>query len=319
MATKRDYYDILEIQKNASDEDIKKAYRRLAKKYHPDVSKEANAETKFKEVQEAYDVLNDQQKRAQYDQFGHAGAQFNGGQGGFGGFEGFSGGFEGFGGGFEDIFSHIFGGGRRRDPNAPRDGADIQMVITISFMESVLGTKKQVRVEVEEDEKGGQRVRKSKTVDVDIPAGVDSSMTLRVAGYGHGGTKGGAHGDLLLSFNIRPHRGFVRKGNDIIISLPITISQAVLGTKVLIPTIYGDVELTVPAGVKHGQSLKLRGKGVVNVRNKTYTGDQLVVIEIEIPKNLSKEEKKLFTELDKLETKNKESIWSKFKNIFKND
>ena len=284
MATKRDYYDILEIQKNASDEDIKKAYRRLAKKYHPDVSKEANAETKFKEVQEAYDVLNDQQKRAQYDQFGHAGAQFNGGQGGFGGFEGFSGGFEGFGGGFEDIFSHIFGGGRRRDPNAPRDGADIQMVITISFMESVLGTKKQVRVEVEEDEKGGQRVRKSKTVDVDIPAGVDSSMTLRVAGYGHGGTKGGAHGDLLLSFNIRPHRGFVRKGNDIIISLP---AQAVLGTKVLIPTIYGDVNVR---GVNMA-NLKC-GKGV-NSEIK-YTGDQLVVIEIEIPKKFIKRREKTF-------------------------
>ena len=371
MADKRDYYDVLGIQKNASDDEIKKAYRTLAKKYHPDVSKETDAESKFKEVQEAYDTLSDAQKRAAYDQYGHQGSPFGNGQG-FGGFSDF--------GGFGDIFSQFFGGGRdrqRQSYHGPQKGDDLEKTMTIDFMEAVLGTKKTVHVDLEEEchvchgsgaesskdievcdrchgdgfinveqrtmfgtmrtqqacpKCGGAgkiikkrcstcngqgRLKNHKTVDVNIPAGVDNNMSLKVAGYGNGGTKGGPQGDLYLNFRVRPHKVFKRQNDDIILEVPITVTQAVLGSSIEIPTIYGDVDLKIPAGIEHGTILRMREKGVANVRTKRK-GDQQVIVNLKIPKNLSSAEKKLYEQLEKIETPEKQSSWEKFKNLFKN-
>jgi molecular chaperone DnaJ len=373
MADKRDYYDVLGVPKTASDEEIKKAYRSLAKKYHPDVSKEADAESKFKEVQEAYDTLSDPQKRAGYDQYGHQGNPFGGGGQGFGGFGGF--------GDINDIFSQFFGGGQRQRPqrgySGPQRGDDLERSVTIDFMEAVLGTKKTFSVDLEEEchvchgsgaesskdieacdrchgdgfinveqrtmfgamrsqqtcpKCGGQgkiiknkcktcngrgRLKQTKSVDVNIPAGVDNNMSLKVAGYGNGGTKGGEHGDLYLNFRVRPHKVFQRQEDDIILEVPITITQAVLGGSIDIPTIYGDVDLKIPAGIEHGTIMRMREKGVQNVRSKRK-GDQQVIIQIKTPKNISAKEKKLYEELAQLETKETQSSWEKFKNLFKN-
>jgi molecular chaperone DnaJ len=370
MAQKRDYYEILGLKKGASEDEIKKAYRTLAKKYHPDVSKEPDAETKFKEVQEAYDVLADANKRQTYDQYGHQGNPFEGFQCGGAGFEGF--------GGFSDIFSQFFGGGQRQRQNydGPQRGDDLERVMTIDFMEAVLGTKKTVKVDVERECNkchgtgaesssdietcskchgqghinveqrtmfgtmrtqqvcpacggqgkiikkrcstcGGQgRVRESKTVDVNIPAGVDNNMTLKVAGYGNGGTKGAQSGDLYLRFRVKPHKVFKRSDDDIILEVPISTTQAILGTTIDIPTIYGDVSLKIPAGTQHGKILRMREKGVANVRNKRK-GDQHVIVQLVTPENISAQERKLYEQIEKLESKAKESSWEKFKNLFK--
>ena len=369
--TKRDYYDVLGVNKSASADEIKKAYRTLAKKYHPDVSKESNAEAKFKEVQEAYDTLSDPQKKATYDQYGHDGSPF-GGASGFGG-SGFS-----DMGGFGDIFSQFFGGGRQRQQNynGPSRGEDLEKVMTVDFMEAVLGTKKTVSVDVDEtchvchgtgaesskdveicsrchgdgvinvDQRtmfgtmrtqqvcpvcggkgkviknacktchGSGQVRTHKTVDVNIPAGVDNNMSLKVAGYGNGGKNGGETGDLYLNFRVRPHKVFKRKGDDIILEIPLTVSQATLGAQVDIPTIYGDVSLKVPSGTQPGTVLRMREKGIANVRTKRK-GDQHVIVNVEVPKTISSKEKKIYEELANLEAKNNHSNWQKFKNLFK--
>lgn len=375
MANKRDFYDVLGLKKGASDDEIKKAYRTLAKKYHPDISKVDNAESKFKEVQEAYDTLNDPQKKAAYDQYGHGGSPFGGAQG-FGGGQGF-----GDFGGFGDIFSQFFGGGNRQQQqqnySGPQRGEDLEKTMTIDFMDAVLGTKKTISVQVEEEchtchglgaesskdvevcdrchgdgfvnveqrtmfgamrtqqvcpKCGGQGkiIKKrcqtchgsgiekvTKTVEVNIPAGIDTNMSLKVAGYGNGGTKGGPKGDLYLNFRVKSHRVFKRHRDDIILEVPITVTQAVLGAKIEIPTIYGDVDLKVPAGIEHGTILRMREKGIANVRTKKK-GDQQVVVQIKVPKSLTSQEKKLYEELEGLETKEKDSAWSKFKNMFKN-
>jgi len=367
MADKRDLYEVLGVSKTASDDEIKKAYRQLAKKYHPDISKEENAEEKFKEVQSAYDTLSDPQKRAAYDQYGHDGNPFGG--------QGFGGGFQDFGG-FGDIFSQFFGGGGRRqqNPNGPQRGEDLERNMTIDFMEAALGTKKTVDVTVTdtchfchgtgaESSKdveicsrchgdgvinveqrtmlgtmrtqqvcpvcggrgkviknachvchGSGQEKKNKSVEVNIPAGVDTNMSLKVAGYGNGGKNGGSQGDLYLNFRVRPHKVFQRQGDDVILHVPLSISQAVLGAKIDIPTIYGDVTLKIPQGIESGTALRMKDKGIANVRTKKH-GDQHVVVDIQTPKNLSAQEKKLYEELSKIE--NKETNWQKFKNLFK--
>ena len=367
MADKRDYYDVLGVSKTATDDEIKKAYRALAKKYHPDISKEDKAEEKFKEVQAAYDTLSDAQKRAAYDQYGHEGNPFGG--------QGFGGGFQDFGG-FGDIFSQFFGGGRQRQQNynGPQRGNDIEKTMTIDFLESELRTRKTVEVNVTEtchfchgtgaesskdveicsrchgdgvinvEQRtmlgtmrtqqvcpvcggkgktvknachvchGSGQEKKNKSVDVTIPAGVDTNMSLKVAGYGHGGKNGGQTGDLYLNFRVRPHKVFQRQGDDVILHVPISVTQAVLGTKIDIPTIYGDVSLKIPQGIESGTALRMKEKGIANIRSKK-PGDQHVIVDIETPKNLSAKEKGLYEELAKLE--NRESGWQKFKNLFK--
>ena len=373
MATKKDYYDVLGIAKGASEDEIRKAYRTLAKKYHPDVSSEPDAETRFKEIQEAYDTLSDADKRKSYDTYGHQGNPFEGFSGGSG-FDGFS----GFGG-FSDIFNQFFGGqgrGRGGRKHGPMRGDDLERTMTVDFMEAALGTKKTVTVDVEEEcptchgsgadspsdietcdrchgaghinveqrtmfgamrtqqvcpKCGGAgktitkkchtcngqgRVRKSKTVDVNIPAGVDNNMSLKVAGYGNGGTDGGPAGDLFLTFRVRPHKVFKRHEDDIVLEIPITVTEAVLGTVVEVPTIYGDVKLTVKPGTQHGTRHRLRDKGIANVRTKRK-GDQYVITTITVPDSISANEKKLYQQLSKLEESAKASAWTKFKNMFK--
>lgn len=372
---KRDYYDVLGVSKSATTDEINRAYRQKAKQFHPDISTEENAEEKFKEVQEAYENLSDDTKRSTYDQYGHDGGPF-GGQGGFGGFEGFSGGF----GGFSDIFGDFFGGGSRQQRNytGPIRGEDIEKYMTIDFMESVLGTKKNVKVDVEatcetcdgtgaksasdvhtcsrchgegtidvqqqtifgptisrqvcpvcsgsgkeitnkcETCHGNKKVKKTRTVEVNIPAGVNNNMTLRVAGYGDAGSNGGQVGDLLITFRVRPHKVFERRNDDIYLKVPISFSEAALGTTKDVPTIYGEVSLKIPAGIQSGTQLKMRDKGVASVRSKQRKGDQYVIVEIETPKKLSNKEKQLYEELIQLDSKESESRWTKFKNLFKN-
>ena len=369
MADKRDYYDVLGLKKGASEDEIKKSYRGLAKKYHPDVSKETNAEAKFKEVQEAYDTLSDPQKKEMYDQYGHASEQF--GQGG--------GGYQDFAGGFSDIFSSFFGGGnrQRQSSTGPEKGADLEKNMTIDFMDAVLGIKRTLEVNVEENCKtcngtgaddpkdvevcdrchgagyvnveqrtilgtmrtqtvcpkcggkgkviknkcktcnGAGRIRTTKKVDVNIPAGVDDNMTLRVAGYGNGGLRGGSAGDLYLVFKVRPHKVFKRNGDDIYLEIPVTFAQAALGTVIDVPTIYGDVNLKIPAGTDSGTQLKMKDMGVANARSGRK-GSQIVRVNVITPKNLSAEEKQIYEKIDSLSVKEKKTGWEKFKDLFKN-
>ncbi|MGA0351785.1 MAG: DnaJ C-terminal domain-containing protein, partial [Acholeplasmataceae bacterium] len=277
------------------------------------------------------------------------------------------------------IFSQFFGGNQRRPQrsyNGPQRGDDIEKVMTIDFLDAVLGIKKDVTVDIEDtchtcggsgaksksdietcskchgdgfvnvDQRtmfgtirsqqvcnqcggngkiikkrchtcnGSGKVRQTKTASVNIPAGVDNNMTLRVAGYGHGGTKGGSHGDLFLTFRVRPHKVFKRKNDDIHLEVPISVADAVLGTTVDIPTIYGEVSLKIPPGTNHGTILKMGGQGVANVRNKRK-GNQLVHVKIETPNHVSGEEKKLYEKLRQVESKRQASAWEKFKNLFK--
>ena len=350
---KRDYYEVLGVDKNASEADIKSAFRRLAKKYHPDVSKEENAAEKFKEAQEAYAVLSDPDKRKQYDQFGHSAFSGNGGAG-FSGFEGFD--FGNVSDIFEDIFEGMgfsSGRSRSRNQNSPRKGADVLHRMTIDFEEAVYGTKKDIKIDVEEDceechGKGGfnsktcsechgsgtitqeqrtmfgsfltkttcpyckgsgnvfektcqecrgrGKVSNRKTITITVPAGIDSGNRLRVAGKGGAGSNGGPNGDLYIEFIVREHDYYQRSDDDIYIELPLTITEAVLGTKKEVPTLYGNVDLTIPAGTQNGDKMRLRGKGIENVNTKRK-GDMYVITKIIIPEKLSRDQKKLFEKL----------------------
>ena len=350
---KRDYYEVLGVDKNASELDIKSAFRKLAKKYHPDVSKEENAAEKFKEAQEAYAVLSDPQKRKQYDQFGHN--AFNANGGGFSGFEGFD--FGSMSDIFEDLFQGMgFSSGRTRGRNAnsPRKGSDVLYNLTIDFEEAVYGTKKDIKIDVEENCKecnglggfnsktcsechgsgtitteqrtmfgsflskttcpychgngttyekkctecnGHGKVSARKTITITIPAGIDNGNRLRIAEKGAAGSNGGPNGDLYIEFNIHEHEFYQRDEDDIYIELPLTIPEAVLGAKKEIPTLYGNVDLIIPAGTQNGDKMRLRGKGVENVNTKRK-GDMYVITKIIIPEKLTREQKKIFEELN---------------------
>lgn len=366
---KKDYYEVLGVSKNASQDEIKSAFRKLAKKYHPDVSKEPDAESKFKEAQEAYSVLSDESKRGQYDQFGHA--AFQGGAGGASGFSGFD--FSGFD--YGDIFDNLFGGGFSnfgggRSSNRARRGSDTLMKMKLSFNEAVFGCKKDISVDVVEEchecnGKGGfgettcdkchgsgtitseqhtifgsflskttcpkcegkgksydktcnschgnGRVKTTKDLEIKIPAGVDTGTRLKLSGKGSAGTNGGPNGDLYIEFNVSEHEFFIRDENDIYIEAPITITEAVLGCKKEIPTLYGNVTLTIPAGSESGEKHRIKGKGINNETTRRK-GDMYIVLKIITPKKLSKEQKKLLEELNKtnLEDDNDIKKFNKF-------
>ena len=356
---KRDYYEVLGVDKSASQDEIKRAFRKLAKKYHPDVSKEANAEEKFKEAQEAYAVLSDEAKRAQYDQYGHAAFdQMNGGAGfDFSGFD------------FSDIFDGLFGSGfggfssfGRRNTNGARSGADKLMRISITFEEAVFGCKKEINIDVNEEchechGKGGKgekkcstchgkgivmqqqrtilgafmtqttcpdcsgkgvtfdkrcsdcsgkgTIRKNKTIEVKVPSGVDNGSRLRLAGKGDSGVNGGANGDLYLEFSIKDHPLFLRDDYDIYLELPITITEAVLGAKKEIPTLYGNVKLNIPAGSQSGDKHRIKDRGIKHI-NSSVKGDMFIILKVVIPSKLDKSQKKLFEELSKTNLKTSE-------------
>lgn len=356
---KRDYYEVLGVDKSASQDEIKRAFRKLAKKYHPDVSKEENAEEKFKEAQEAYAVLSDEAKRAQYDQYGHAAFdQMNGGAGfDFSDFD------------FSDIFDGLFGSGfggfgsfGRRNTNGARSGADKLMRISITFEEAVFGCKKEINIDVNEEcrechGKGGKgekkcstchgkgivmqqqrtilgafmtqstcpdcngkgvtfdkrcsdcsgrgTIRKNKTIEVKVPAGVDNGSRLRLAGKGDSGVNGGANGDLYLEFSIKDHPLFLRDDYDIYLELPITITEAVLGVKKEIPTLYGNVKLNIPAGSQSGDKHRIKDRGIKHI-NSSAKGDMFIILKVVIPSKLDKNQKKLFEELSKTNLKTSE-------------
>ena len=340
-----EYYDRLGVSKDASQDEIKRAYRKMSKKYHPDINKEPGAEEKYKEVQEAYETLSDDQKRAAYDQYGPDGANGFGGQGGFGGFDGGA----GFGG-FEDIFSSFFGGGATRNPNAPRQGDDLQYRVNLSFEEAIFGAEKEVHYNREATCKTcsgsgakpgtspvtcgrchgqgvinvdtqtplgmmrrqvtcdvchgtGQEIKEpcqtchgtghekqSHKVSVKIPAGVETGQQIRLAGQGEAGFNGGPYGDLFLIINVNPSDKFTRDGSTIYYTLNISFVQAALGDTVEVPTVHGNVEMTIPAGTQTGKTFRLKGKGAPRLRGGSQ-GDQHVTVKIVTPTKLNDAQK----------------------------
>ncbi len=346
MAEKRDYYEVLGVGKQASADEIKKAYRGLARKFHPDVNKEPDAEEKFKEVKEAYDVLSDDQRRAQYDRFGHVDPN-----------QGFGGGADFGGGGFGDIFDMFFGGGGgRRDPNAPQRGNDLQYTMTIEFKEAVFGKDTEITIprtencdtchgsgakpgtkpetcstcrgsgqqEVVQNTpfgrivnrracsgcggtgriikercttcSGAGKVKKTRKLNVRIPAGVDEGAQIRLSGEGEAGTKGGPAGDLYIVIRVKSHEFFEREGEDIYCEVPLNFAQAALGDEIEIPTLTEKVKLKIPAGTQTGTYFRLKGKGVPRLRGYGQ-GDQHVKVTVVTPTNLSEEQKELLRQL----------------------
>lgn len=372
MAEKRDYYEVLGVSKSAGDDEIKRAYRKLAKQYHPDLNKEPDAAEKFKEVNEAYEILSDPQKRKNYDQFGFAGNDPNG----FGGFSG-AGDFSGF----DDIFSSFFGGGMgggftQRASRGPQKGNDRFMRMNVSFMDACFGKTETINLTVDEPcehchgtgaespndvvncpdchgtgyvdvvqstmfgrirtqsecpkcHGSGKYVRKAchvcggsgynrkrVSVDVKLPAGISSGQQLRVAGKGERGVNGGPNGDLFIEVNVEPHKYFTRNGKDILLDIPVSAIDATLGTSIEVPTIYGDVSMKIPAGTQDGTRLRLKNKGVVDLRTGKQ-GDQLCTVRIKVDTDLTRKEKELYKQLQDLQNNVKsESIWDKFRKQF---
>jgi molecular chaperone DnaJ len=351
MEQKRDYYEVLGVSKTASIDDIRRAYRRLARQYHPDVNKEDGAEDRFKEANEAYEVLSDETMRRNYDRFGHAGvnAGFDGGRAG-----------DPFGFGnrspFGDIFETFFGGaGGGRSRRGPSRGADLETTVELSFEEAVFGVEREITIERLEacmdcggtgGRDGAQpttctvchgsgevrrvqntllgqfmtattcancngsgtvitdpcfgcqgtgRRRRERTIDLNVPAGVDGDSTLRLTGQGEQ-MPGGIPGNLFVRIRVRPHEYFKRDGNDILLDVPTTIVQAALGAEIEIPTVDGPVEMNVPAGTQPGQQFRLRGKGVPNVRTG-LRGDQIVTVRVMTPTELTSEQRDLLRQL----------------------
>jgi len=319
---KRDYYEVLGVQKNASEAEIKKAYRKLAMKYHPDRNAgDKESEKKFQEIGEAYEVLSDAQKRAAYDQFGHAGMNMGGG---FGGAQGF-GNAQGFGDVFGDIFGDIFGGGRGRgqqqDPNRPQRGADVQMQREITLEDAVHGTTVEVEIPATKTCdycKGAGAVtmqqgffamqqtcpacrgsgqvsdpsKSARKLSVKIPAGVDNGDRVRLSGEGYEGSNKGPSGDLFVQVLVKPHSIFQRDGNDLHCEVPIDFVTACLGGEIDMPTLDGKVKLKIPAETQTNKKLRLKGKGVKALRSG-ITGDLFCHVVVETPVNLNKEQKEL--------------------------
>jgi molecular chaperone DnaJ len=344
----RDFYDVLGVPRNASTDEVKAAFRKLARQYHPDVNKEADAEEKFKEINEAYGVLSDADKRARYDRYGRAGLGDLGGMPDFATMD------------FGDIFEEILGGfgfsTGRRSRRSPRRGRDLQMSVSLAFEEAVFGVEKEIEFQRDETcstcsgsgaEPGttptrcttcnGQgevrQVRQTflgsmvqtmtcpacngngevisspchtcrgtgldrKTIKkkVQIPAGVDIGTQIRLAGEGQPGVFGGPQGSLYLVLDVRPHKFFKRRENDVLLNLDINIAQATLGAEVEVPTLDGDEKLKIPSGTQPGKIFKLKGKGVPHLR-RNGRGDQMVIVNVDIPQKLSKDQRELFEQL----------------------
>jgi molecular chaperone DnaJ len=344
----RDYYDTLGLGRNANDDEIKAAFRKLARQYHPDVNKEDGAEERFKEINEAYGVLSDRDKRSRYDRFGKEGL------GNMGGFRDYT---VDFGDIFEELFGQFgFSTGRGASRRSPRRGRDLQMQVNLTFEEAVFGVEKEIEFQREETcsrcngngaEPGtspvkcstcngqgevrqvrqtflGQMVqtatcptcdgrgetisspcttcrgsgleRKTVNKKVQIPAGVDRGTQIRLAGEGGPGVYGGPHGNLFLMLEVKPHKFFKRRENDILLNLDINVAQAVLGAEIEVPTLDGDEKLKIPSGTQPGKVFHMRGKGVPHLRRKDR-GDQLVIVNVAIPTKLNKEQRELFEKL----------------------
>ena len=327
-----DLYGILGISKDSSASEIKSAYRKVARKYHPDVNKESGAEAKFKQIQKAYSILSDPQKKQQYDQFGVADDSAAGGHSGFSGFEGFSSGFGG--GGFEDIFDSFFGGssGRRGTEST---GEDLRYDLQISLEEAAQGVEKELDIyylEIDNSKSrkcskcngqgkvkivqqtmlgafqqvttcpqcggtgGIERKKVKKTIKVTIPAGVESGNKLRVSGEGNQSTSSGSNGDLYVFIDVKKHLYFEREDNNIVLKLELPFTQLVLGCSVEVPILNGKAKLKIPAGTQSGTTFRIRSKGIPNLQGYGR-GDQFVKILAILPKHLSSKEKKLMEEI----------------------
>ena len=385
MAEKRDYYEVLGIGKNATDAEIKSAYRKLAKKYHPDLNPgNKEAEEKFKEVNEANDVLSDPQKRQRYDQFGFAGVDPNYAAANGGGAGGFGGGFGGvdlgdsfgdiFGGGFGGGFSGFGGGSSTRTANAPRKGHDIQASVILTFEEAAHGCSKKITINRQDTcpDCGGTGAAKGtspetcpdcggrgyvvtqqrtpfgvmqsqqpcshcggrgtiirnpcktcrgtgktaarKSLEINIPAGIDDDQNIALRGQGDAGSNGGPAGDVIVHVTVKADPMFERDGYDVTIHVPITFSQAVLGDDVEVPTVDGRIVQHIPEGTQSGTKFRLRGQGIQYL-NGRGRGDQYVIVDVEIPKKVTRaqrEARKAF------EDSMKEDNYEKRKGFFKN-
>lgn len=295
MSPKRDYYEVLGVAKNASQDDIKKAFKKAALKYHPD--REGGDEKKFKEAGEAYEVLSDEKKRTAYDQFGHSAGASNAGGPGANPFAGGGFGFDGVqfdfsgAGGFGDIFSEIFGGMRNR----PRD---VQVALAIDFDEAVAGTTRELNLRVMDRTTGE---RKGETVKVKIPAGIDNGQSIRMAGKGEYG-QGGMRGDLYIDIHVREPKGFERRGASLISRVKIDMVDATLGAQIDVKTLEGEVTIKIPAGTQPGKILKLTGKGMP-VPGTHRHGDHLVEVMVEIPRKLSHKQKQALEEYRRVSRK----------------
>ncbi|HEY5635067.1 MAG TPA: molecular chaperone DnaJ [Burkholderiaceae bacterium] len=347
---KRDYYEVLGVAKNASDDELKKAYRKLAMKHHPDRNPDnKDAEERFKEIKQAYEILSEPQKREAYDRFGHAGVDPNA-AGGFGGAQG-AGGFSDV---FGDIFGDIFGGGGARGgrSNVYR-GADLRYAMEITLEQAAAGHATEIRVPSWErcDVCGGSgakpgtspkpchtcggqgsvriqqgffsiqqtcptchgsgkvipdpcgacdgvgRVKKTKTLEVKIPPGIDDGMRIRSSGNGEPGVNGGPPGDLYVEIHLKPHQVFERRADDLHCEIPISMVTAALGGKVQVPTLGGKAEIDLPEGTQSGKTFRLRGKGIKGVRS-SYPGDLYARVAVETPVRLNEAQKKLLRELE---------------------
>jgi len=283
--SKRDYYEVLGVDKSAGKDEIKKAFRKKAIQHHPD---KGGDEAKFKEINEAYEVLSDEQKKAAYDQYGHAAGAANAGGPGGNPYEGF--GAEGFdfsgfqgggGGGLNDIFDMFFTGMR----NQPRN---VEVALTIDFKDAVFGTTKELSLRIANNQKNE---RENKTVKVKIPAGIDDGQSIRLAGHGEVSANG-TKGDLYVHIRVRPDKEFERQGPHIISRVTVDMVDAALGTTVEVKTLDGMVKIKVPAGSQHGKVVKLSGRGVPII-GSDRRGDQLIEVLIEVPTKLSAKQKKL--------------------------
>ena len=348
---KRDYYEVLGVPKNASDEDIKKAYRKLAMKHHPDRNQgDAEAEVKFKEAKEAYEMLSDAEKRGAYDQYGHAGVDPNM-RGGPGGAQGFG----GFADAFGDIFGDIFGQARRQQGGGRQvyRGNDLSYAMEVTLEEAAEGKEAQIRIPSWDECDtchgtgakpgtsaktcntcqgsgsvqmrqgffsvqqtcphcrgagkiipdpcttchGQGKVKQQKTLEVKIPAGIDSGMRIRSTGNGEPGTNGGPAGDLYIEIRIKKHDIFERDGDDLHCAVPISFTTAALGGEIHVPTLQGEAAIDLPEGTQTGKQFRLRGKGIKGVRS-SFPGDLYCHITVETPVKLTEHQRKLLKELD---------------------
>lgn len=294
----RDYYEILGVGKGAVETDIKRAYRKLAMEWHPDKHKgDKTAEEKFKEINNAYETLSDPQKKAQYDQFGEAGANFGGSGGGFGGggaggfdFGGFQGNFEGQG--FADVFEAFFNGFGGRS-NAPRKGRNLEFELKIGFEEAAFGCEKELMI-TRPAGRSGEKA--SESIKVKAPAGVDNDSVIRVSGKGEPGQNGGPAGDLYVHIRIAPHKEFVRNNFDVHSHTEISSLLAILGGEIRVRTLQGEVTVKIPAGTQPGKVFKLKSYGIKKLHSEEK-GDHFVKISVAIPTKLSKKERTLYQEL----------------------
>ena len=309
--TKRDCYDVLGIKKSATDKEIKSAYRKLAKKYHPDANPgDKRAEEKFKELSEAYDILKDPEKRKLYDRFGHAAFdETMAGQGAYGpqgAQQGYGSGWYNFGstgnGGqyreyhfssddLGDIFGDFFGGFGKGAHTGGNKGADIETEMTISFDEAAFGCTKKIYFE------GNQK----KPLEVKIPAGIDEGQSVRLRGNGHPGSSGMPSGDMYIRVHITPKQGYERKGMDVYTTEEIPYTTAVLGGDAIFGTLYGKVKCRIPAGTQSGSRIRIKNKGIQSMKNPSVRGDEYVTVQIAVPRNPTAQEKNKIRELAELE------------------